>query len=159
MRYVRFLKPPRITTDKGTSKSHVSCLITLTSDLGDSFFPHNVELAAELLSPERDDEMCVWRTVQWTAGMRTLAISLPLKKSYASSPLRVRVGVEPKAQSDAFDELSHADAHGIVSAWSAEFNSPVNAEGAKLVQRRFKIGQGVVGVWEETGESIARHLW
>ncbi|KZM20967.1 uncharacterized protein EKO05_0008442 [Ascochyta rabiei] len=159
MRYVRFLKPPRITTDKGATKSHVFCLVTITSDLGDSFFPHHVELAAELVSPERGGEMCVWRTVQWAAGMRSLAISLPLKKSYASRALRVRVGVEPKAQSDALHDLSHPDAHGIVSAWSADFNSPPNAGGAKLVQRRFTIGQAVVSVWEETGESIARHLW
>ncbi|XPS79119.1 hypothetical protein M3J09_011106 [Ascochyta lentis] len=158
MRYLRFLKSPRITTDKGTNRTHVSCLITITSDLGDSFFPYHVELAAELISPA-GDEICVWRTVQWTAGMRSLAITLPLKKSYASSPLRVRVGVEPKAQSDDFNELSHADAHGIVSAWSADFNSPANPAGAKLVQRRFKMGEKVISVWEETGESIARHLW
>lgn len=164
MRYVRFLKTPRIVAEKGTNRSHVYCLITITSDLGDSFFPYDAELVAELIKPKpdfhsEDDEILVWRAVAWSAGMRTLAITLPLKKSYASSPLRVRVGIEHKAQYDTFDALSQADSQGIVSAWSAEFNSNGAKEAVKLVERRFKVAQRVISVWEETGESIARHLW
>ncbi|KAJ4312700.1 hypothetical protein N0V94_007301, partial [Neodidymelliopsis sp. IMI 364377] len=162
MRYIRFLKTPRIATDKGSPKSHVYCLVTITSDLGDSFFPYDVELAAELTSPNHDlhtDEVWVWRTVKWTAGMRTLAITLPLRKSYASGPLRVRVGVEPQASHDSYPELSQPDSQGIVSAWSAEFNTATgDKEAVKLVQRRFNIAQKTISVWEETGESIARHL-
>lgn len=163
MRYIRFLKAPRIITEKGTNKNHVYCLITITSDLGDSFFPYDVELAAELISPERDfqgDEVLVWRTIKWEASMRTLAITLPLKKSYVLGPLRVRVGVEPKVHNDTLDGLSQADSQGIVSAWSAEFsgtNGP--KEAVKLVERRFEVARKRIGVWEETGESIARHLW
>ena len=164
MRYIRFLKTPRIVTEKGTNKSHVYCLITITSDLGDSFFPYHAELVAELTSPrpdshDEDDELCVWRTVKWAAGMRTLALVLPLKKSYASSPLRVRVGVEPRAQYDTLVDLSQPDSQGIVSAWSADFNSNGTKEAAKLVERRFKVAHRRISVWEETGESIARHLW
>jgi hypothetical protein len=171
MRYIRFLKTPRIVAEKGSSKSHVYCLITITSDLGDSFFPHDVELAAELLAPknnsrgsqessdEEQEEVLVWRTVKWTAGMRTLGITLPLKKSYASRPLQVRVGLEPQNSYDVFDDLSQPDAHGIVSAWSAPFNIEGRKEAEKLVQRRFKIGRKVLRIWEETGESIDRHLW
>ena len=163
MRYIRFLKAPRIIADKGTNKSHVYCLITITSDLGDSFFPYDVELAAELISPERDfqgDEILVWRTIKWEAGMRTLAVTLPLKKSYVLGPLRVRVGVEPNVHHDTLDGLSQADSQGIVSAWSAELNGADGArEAVKLVERRFEVARKRISVWEETGESIARHLW
>jgi hypothetical protein len=158
MRYIRFLKTPRIVTEKGTGKTQIHCLITITSDLGDSFFPYNAELVAELINA-KDDEIIVWTTLAWAAGMRTLSITLPLKKSYASRPLRVRVGTEHHAQYDTFESLSQADAQGIASAWSAEFNCNGAKEAVKLVQRRFKIAHRVIRVWEETGESIARHLW
>lgn len=158
MRYIRFLKTPRIVTEKGTTKNQIYCLITITSDLGDSFFPHDAELVAELIDSKNDDVL-VWRTVAWAAGMRTLAVTLPLKKSYTSSPLRVRISTEPKAQYDTFENLSQSDSQGIVSAWSAAFNSNGAKEAVKLVERRFKVAQRVISVWEETGESIARHLW
>lgn len=165
MRYIRFLKTPRIIPEKGTARAHIYCLITVTSDLGDSFFPHDAELVAELIKPaprhvpSEDDEILVWRTAAWGADMRTLAITLPLKKSYASTPLRVRVGVEHRAQYDTLEALSQQDGQGIVSAWSADFNRNGVKEAVKLVERRFKIAHRVVSVWEETGESIARHLW
>ncbi|KAF1360382.1 hypothetical protein EJ07DRAFT_165529 [Lizonia empirigonia] len=142
MRYIRFLKPPRIATDKRTHKPVVACLITLTSDLGDSFFPHHVELAAELVAP----------------GTTPLAICLSLKKSYAAGPLRVRIGVEPQAAHDSLDDLSQPDSHGIVSAWSADFSAG-SPEAARRVERRFCFGGKMVCIWEETGDSIARHLW
>jgi hypothetical protein len=160
MRYIRFLKTPRIVTEKGTSKTHVYCLVTITSDLGDSFFPYDSELSAELISPSNNNEVLVWRTLKWAAGMRTLAVTLPLKKSYVSSTLQVRVGVEPTALYDEYTTLSQVDSQGVVSAWSVEFNtSKGDKEAEKLVERRFKVAHRVIGVWEETGESIARHLW
>lgn len=162
MRYVRFLKTPRITTEKGTNKSSVYCLINITSDLGDSTLPYDASLVAELISPERDfqgDEVLVERSLKWTADMRTLAVKLPLKQWHTSGPLRVRVGVKSKAHFDTFEELCNPESHGVVSAWSAEFNSKGNKEAVKLAERRFKIANRTIKVWEETGESIARHLW
>lgn len=159
MRYIRFLKTPRIVTDKGTTKSHVYCLITITSDLGDSFLPHHVELSAELTSPSHNNQVLVWRDVKWTAGMRTLPITLPITKSRASLPLQVRVGVEPSAAHDEYALLSEEDNHGVVSAWSAEFNTAESKEAKKLVERRFNVAGKTLCIWEETGESIARHLW
>jgi hypothetical protein len=161
MRYIRFLKTPRVVTEKGTSKKQISCLITITSDLGDSFLPYDLELSAELLSSQPSEETKVWRTVQWTAGMRSLPITFPLAKHCVTSKLRVRVGVEPKSTYDAFDKLSEEGTCGVVSAWSPRFD-PFASAGAteKLVERRFDLSGGhIVSICEETGESIARHLW
>jgi hypothetical protein len=161
MRYIRFLKTPRILTEKGTAKRHVYCLITVTSDLGDSFLPYDVELSAELISPQQDGRVLVWHTVQWTAGMRTLPITLPLPKAGTALPLCVRVGVEPKAAHDDYHSLSDIDSRGVVSAWSAGFSASAGShEAVKLVERRFGLSSTcTVSLWEETGESIARHLW
>lgn len=165
MRYIRFLKTPRLTPEKGTKKINVYCLITITSDLGDSTLPYDANLVAELISPERDfqgDEILASHSINWTADKRSLAITLPLKQWHTKGPLRVRIGVAPRAAFDSFSSLSGSDASGpaIVSAWSAEFNAEGGrGEAVKLVERRFKIGDRTIRVWEETGESIARHLW
>ncbi|KAF1830004.1 hypothetical protein BDW02DRAFT_602045 [Decorospora gaudefroyi] len=160
MRYVRFLKTPRVVAEKSTSRNEVCCLVTITSDLGDFFLPYDIELSAELLGCAGPKEyVLVWKTVQWTGGMRSLSIAIPLSKTQQSwAGLRVRVGAGPKRTHDDYASLSEQDARGVVSAWSATF-AP-NVEAQKLVERRFKPPQGPIsGIWEETGESIARHLW
>lgn len=160
MRYIRFLKPPRVVTVKSTSKQEISCLVTIASDLGDSFLPHDIQLSAELLSGP-SDEVVVWRTVQWSAGMRTLPITFPLANTRKSSKLRVRVGFGSKLKCDEYSMLSEDGACGVLSAWSSSFGvSAPTSEASKLVQRRFRLPSGsVVTMYEETGESIARHLW
>ncbi len=159
MRYVRFLKVPRVVAEKGTSSSQVQLLVTITSDLGDSFLPAGISLSAELLSSQSPEQVFVWKTVQWTDGMRALFITLPLRKSYAHLPLRVRVGLEPKSSYDDYRKLSSDNSYcGVVSTWSTEFSA--QADAAKLAERHFVLSDDdKVRIWEETGESIARHLW
>jgi hypothetical protein len=161
MRYIRFLKTPRVVTEKESSRSHISCLITITSDLGDSFLPYDVKLSAELLSSAPSEEVLVWQTLQWSAGMRSLSVTFPLAKSHATSKLCVRVGVGPKSAHDDYSSLSDDGSRGVVSAWSSDFLASRSASAAeKLVERRFSLTNGsTVSVLEETGESIARHLW
>ena len=160
MRYVRFLKTPRVVAEKGTDKHHIYCLVTITSDLGDSFLPYDVQLSAEVLSSDPSERILVWRTAHWSAGMRSLPITFPSPKSRASS-LRVRVGVESKSTFDEYSRLCEQENRGIVSAWSAPFTtSSGSGETVKLVERRFRLPDHTqVKIWEETGESIARHLW
>ncbi|EUC44520.1 hypothetical protein COCMIDRAFT_6130 [Bipolaris oryzae ATCC 44560] len=161
MRYLRFLKPPRILRDKTTNTASVACLVTLVSDLGDSFLPHPVHLAAELLLCTHDAEhVLVWTSVRWASGMRSLPIAVPLPKPHAlpSSLLRLRVGIGPGNSPDEYPALAGQDARGLVSAWSAHFT--LDDDAPKLVQRRFSLApHSDMAIWEETGESIARHLW
>ncbi|KAF1914975.1 putative methyltransferase-domain-containing protein [Ampelomyces quisqualis] len=161
MRYIRFLKTPRVVTEKGTSKRQISCLITITSDLGDSFLPYDVEMAAEVLSPPPSEEVLLWRNLQWKAGMRSLPVTFPLATNCKTSSLRIRVGYGSKSKHDDYKKLSENGACGVVSAWSPEFTPSLAAgEAEKLVGRRFELSEDhVVNIYEETGESIARHLW
>ena len=158
MRYIRFLKTPRVITGRNTAKSDVYCLVTLTSDLGDSTLPYGVQLSAELLAcTENAEHVLVWRTVQWTGGMRSLPITIPMQKTRSSS-FRLRIGVEPRRTYDEYASLLEQDARGVVSAWSAAFT--LREEALKLAERRFMLPTGTtINIWEETGESIARHLW
>ncbi|KAH9878490.1 hypothetical protein IAQ61_001762 [Plenodomus lingam] len=161
MRYVRFLKTPRIVlADKTTSRPHdVLCLVTITSDLGDSFLAAHAQLSAELLACDSSDneKLIVWSSVQWTPGMRSLPIRLPLPKSGVSTSLRLKVSTTPKSTCDEFQSLVSHHSNSIVSAWSAPFT--VSVEAPRLAERRFQLASTSLNVWEETGNSIARHLW
>jgi hypothetical protein len=161
MRYIRFLKTPRVVTEKGTLRKQISCLITITSDLGDSFLPYDVQLSAELLSSESTEAVVVWKTIQWSAGMRSLPVTFPLAKNRKSSGFRVKVGVEPKSTHDEYSKLSEEGTCSVVSAWTSPFDPfATNDNAEKLVERRFRLSNGLdVTICEETGESIARHLW
>lgn len=160
MRYIRFLKTPRSVHEKNSTNCYISCLVTITSDLGDSFSPNHVTLSAELCS-EASGEVLVKSTVQWTAGMRSLPISLALNNSRHPFPVLMRVGVVQRSSSDDYSILSAPNVCGVVSAWSAPLDLANGVEQAvKLVERRFSsFGKRNIRIWEETGESIARHLW
>jgi hypothetical protein len=161
MRYIRFLKTPRVVVEKETTRKQISCLITITSDLGDSFLPYDVQLSAELLSSQPTEEVVVWKTIQWSAGMRSLPVTFPLAKNRKFSAFRVKVGLEPKSKHDEYSKLSEEGTCGVVSAWTSRFDPfATNDNAEKLVERRFKLSNGLhVTICEETGESIARHLW
>jgi hypothetical protein len=161
MRYIRFLKTPRVVVEKETTRKQISCLITITSDLGDSFLPYNVQLSAELLSSQSTEEVVAWKTIQWSAGMRSLPVTFPLAKNRKFSAYRVKVGLEPKSTHDEYSKLSEEGTCGVVSAWTSQFDPfATNDNPEKLVERRFRLSSGlVVTICEETGESIARHLW
>ncbi|OCK82463.1 hypothetical protein K432DRAFT_349001 [Lepidopterella palustris CBS 459.81] len=160
MRYIRFLKPPRI-EGNNTSNKTLKALITITSDLGDTFLPDNLALAASLRPEGHDGDIYLCKTVQWTAGMRSLPIVFELTNANLDWPVRVHVGVKGNPASDCFGKRHKADPPSIISAWSGvldALNGVMEAE--KMVERRFTPLSGrTLSIWEETGESIARHLW
>jgi hypothetical protein len=166
MRYIRFLKPPRIETKKFRK---LSCLITITSDLGDSFLPYDLPLTAELCSfesgPHGKRVVFAQAEVDWTAGMRDLAIALPLDKTNVTWPARVRIGIRGAPAIDEYEALCAGGTCGVLSAWSAHLDASEGInEAARFVQRQIRpVASGdhgyVIRMWEETGESIACHLW
>ncbi|KAJ4300981.1 hypothetical protein N0V90_003070 [Kalmusia sp. IMI 367209] len=148
MRYIRFLKTPRIVKEKNQPSANVYCLITITSDLGDSFLPSDLTLSAELIEDtstlgitNETNNIIIWKTIKWSEGMRSLPVTLPLSRSYKEKgPLLVRIGAEPKSQYDEFERLLEDDTSGVVSAWSAPFNFIGSLEAVRTVERRFQVG-------------------
>jgi hypothetical protein len=69
--------------------------------------------------------------------------------------------LSPAENSHSLKTASKSRNGAQVNAWSSEFDPSSRAsEAEKLVERRFDIFKGpVVSIYEETGESIARHLW
>lgn len=158
--YIRFLKPPQqVPANRGLV--NVDCLITITNDLGDEFLWETVPLTAILLVENAKGCIpLVKKELDWESGRRDVKITFGSMKPVAqSSNVRVYVAMGPDADANGCT-LSESGVPPVIAAWSARFGGCYDAKAKKLVERRFHPGSGPpIAIWEETGESIARHLW
>jgi hypothetical protein len=156
MHYIRFLKPPKIQGNK------ICTLITITTDLGDDFCCQDVSLSATLR--RSTDSLSLLESAgvtefTWLAGMRSLPITIHIPKGFSLWPAIVFVQhLDPnKSGNCGFDKLPL-----IHAAASTELDPPRGIMMSERVVARFlpSTSQGNFNVFfEETGESIARHLW
>ncbi|KAF2433265.1 hypothetical protein EJ08DRAFT_72362 [Tothia fuscella] len=156
MRYIRFLKPPKI---KGNT---ITALITITSDLGESFFSERIQLTGAIHKAVPNGEIYQTKMFKWEEHMRSLVVEFNIKNSDIGWPARLHVSLRNVPHSDHFGKHdSGINLPNIVSAWS-DILDPTEgiSEATRTVERRFTALNGrVINIWEETGESIARHLW
>ncbi|RJE22962.1 hypothetical protein PHISCL_04689 [Aspergillus sclerotialis] len=160
--YIRFLKPPRIHREKARSLS-ISSLITVMTDLGDSFLAEDSDLVVSLIIEGSNKVLCQ-RTLNWKAGKRELPISLgplPEQLSQYSFILCVSTASPYHGKLQLADYLlGNSGIPLVISGWSPPFGGPQLSVAEKLVERRFGLEEGVtLRIWEETGNSIARHIW
>ncbi|EER28447.1 hypothetical protein D8B26_004795 [Coccidioides posadasii str. Silveira] len=155
--YIRFLKQPQITKKNGDS-FFITTLFTITTDLGDSFLAEDVQLGATVqfarpIAPLK-------QAVCWQAGSREQKLTFgPIRRDLTNCTVQLCVRSVTEVM-DA-DSLNGPHIPRVVSAWSPLFEiSPGKRSVEKLVLRRFqpKIG-AELKIWEETGNSIARHIW
>lgn len=155
--YLRFLKPPKLNIQKGS----VRALLTVTTDLGDDFYPGDLILYAIAVAAERkSDWQSAWQIVKWKSGMRTVWIEI---KGIGSSPpelLRLNVNTRQTVLADIAQVDRLPD---ILSARSESFGRGAGWEKVQAddrIERRFKTEAGQERVvYEEIGESVARHIW
>jgi hypothetical protein len=147
--HIRFLKAPRVV--KVTSHSvSVNALITLTTDLGDTFLHSDMELMARLVVSNDPHQSLCSQSLSWHKGYRELSINqtAPLLPNASSLRLHVHHPYEttwlPR----------------ILDVWSAPFEPVAGSRAEALVERQFSIPHlPLLRIWEETGNSIARHIW
>ncbi|CAG8220684.1 unnamed protein product [Penicillium nalgiovense] len=152
--YVRFLKPPRIQQQKGST--YLSALICITTDLGDSFLAEDVDL---MVIAENSSRVTFQKSTKWNASNRELAITLgPLPSNLAQQSIVLTVQV-PHPSGHLISQYPPIPL--VVAATSAPFG-PRSTPAEKLVQRRIQYSgcePFPMKIWEETGNSIARHIW
>ncbi|MCJ1431753.1 hypothetical protein MMC27_001108 [Xylographa pallens] len=155
--YIRFLKVPKIFPLTVGADFTVKTTITLTSDLGDEFLAQDIGLFAYLDCNGVID--CSPLRPEWKAGMRALPFEFCVNKKSMAGPLRLCIsGHRPTAA----DQLSTTRMPELVSAWSGFFDVSGSREAPRKIERRFDLnisGCAELSIWEETGESIARHIW
>lgn len=142
----------------------LKAVITITTDLGETFYLDDISLAASLRSPEPDGDLYLRRSIAWTGGMRSLAITMDITHSEVEWPASLHVGLRSKRAhlSDHFETLNKAnEMPAIISVWSEPLHPTKGSfHTSKRVERHFMpLSNRSLHIFEDTGESIARHLW
>lgn len=150
--YIRFLKTPKF-----YQKGHVRALITITTDLGDDFYPTDLTLYAIIVATESEENrMSKWQTVKWKGGMRNLWVDIV--NLGAGPPVGLRLVVNSKQSREGISVLLE-DIPEILGVWSDTFDWD-KYQASNVIERRYRTDSGHErAVLEETGESIARHIW
>jgi hypothetical protein len=153
--YIRFLKTPRLQKQK-TGTLSASALICITTDLGDAFLAQDEDLLGTLRLAGNGKAVC-----QWQGGKRELPVALgPLPASIVQQSLIMEIASRASQAVGTDSLLNQDDIPLVVSGWSAPFGGSQSVAADKLIERRFSVNQTVqLNIWEETGNSIARHIW
>lgn len=152
--YIRFLKLPKVADRDG--KLSVKALITIATDLGESFFNGRLTVVASIRSINLD-YVYLQRTYEWESQRRVLGIELSFRAKDVVWPVRVHVG---PANGEAIYSIGSERIPAVVSIWSDYFciSGPVLEN--RYVKRTFALDDhSLLHIWEESTESIARHIW
>lgn len=152
--YIRFLKPPRFTqVTKDPRRPVLSTLITITTDLGDAFYPGDVCIYVAMADHATVKPL---GTACWRSGMRCLQVDKEVPRKEMIFPIRILFTCNESLK---VDSLQLGQLPDIVSAWTDDFGGP-DGLNADLIIRQFLVPNGqVLNICEENGESIAHHIW
>ncbi|KAH7323625.1 putative methyltransferase-domain-containing protein [Rhexocercosporidium sp. MPI-PUGE-AT-0058] len=165
MHYIRFLKSPKNIKDS-RGVHHLSAVITITTDLGDSFLYSDLPLLVELediygnkLVNGGKAKEYLWKS---SDGFKGLPIEIPIGIQTIRAGAEANIVVRAKEDLHMVESFGHAlgykphcteDEGGVVTLRG-------NTKRSGMVERVFKYGDGrKIEIWEEAGESIARHIW
>ncbi|TEY71516.1 hypothetical protein BOTCAL_0091g00010 [Botryotinia calthae] len=171
MHYIRLFKQPRLVPIASSASSSspriLSAKITITTDLGESYLMSDVKLRAEVevdgISLGSGKEY-IWKG---TNGMRSLEIQIPIKVQRGVEQWTTMI-VRPAENIygvDSFEDVLGISQNegGIVKVRSRSIDLKTGATRSEgMAERVFSTGYGrrdKIRIWEETGESIARHIW
>ncbi|BFZ62705.1 hypothetical protein YB2330_003815 [Saitoella coloradoensis] len=166
--HCRFLKAPVTKLEAKGPKSAVwtiTAVVTLTTDLGETFYEENATLEAVLYrhGPGNAETAILSKTVDWTFPMRALKVVLQVDATNCNPKQQYALKVGEKERKGARDALGqYMMARGqtsVLPIWSLPFKLGQKTK-ELFVERRLRIREDrVLKVVEETGESIARHIW
>ncbi len=168
MHYIRFLKSPKI-AGEGDQKA-LMAKITITTDLGDSFLAADVGVDVCVVGTDGESVLGPGKEHVWKGreGMRSLEVKLPMKRVRKVDIVRMCVCATGEAYIDTFGSVVGLDHQsrelenkgGVVTARSLEIDvRSGQIIGTGMVERVFRNERAEIHIWEETGESIARHVW
>lgn len=179
MHYVRFLKPVEV----DLQLSQIKTLIYITSDLGDSLFPGSIALSASIVTPKsiqsiklqhgrRFDrvmggELYSRTILEWTPQSRVLPVKVDINQATYNFGreyvLEIRTLTPQESKIHAYNGNVKLIMPHVVGAISGgfqimSFNHILERDYRRLVSFPFSKLQPMY-MWEEGGESIARHVW
>ncbi len=177
MHYIRFLKLPKVA--KGHRLNDAATLaakVTITTDLGESFLAIDTDILVDLVSSKSNKilsgkaKMFAWKGKN---GMRILDVSMPIPVNRDAENECIQMVVYSREKNHRIGHLEDVltsscqegdiddDSGGVVSVRSGEIEvagSEKQAAGMEERVLQFR-SDARIHIWEETGHSIARHVW
>ena len=176
MHYIRFLKSPKLVRERKDvrdGRQTIDAKVTVTTDLGESFLAADIGLVACLVDGDGKNTFGLGKEYIWKGrnGMRSLDVSIPLPRGLRVGV--VRMVVSPKEEPykvGTFEQvlggevIRDDEAGGVVAVRSMDISLQDGKPlGTGMAERVFTSTTGdaanEIHIWEETGESIARHVW
>jgi len=152
--YLRFLRTPQV-ADVSKKTIEISAVTAITTDLGDSFLSQDVTIVARVVDATSHGEILSSLEVPWTIGARAAKIKLQCNAKHTSRLVHLHLTTR-----DTISAHSSCQVPAVLDVWSSPFNIKAKAKADLLVERRIQLqGRSQVRIWEETGDSIARHIW
>jgi len=152
--YLRFLRTPQA-ADVSKKCVHISAVAAVTTDLGDSFLSQDVTIVARIVDATKGGQTLCSSEVPWKNGLRAAKITLPCNAQLAGRLAQVHLTTQDTISAHASCEMP-----AIVDVWSSPFTIKPKLKTEPVVERRVQLkGKSQARIWEETGDSIARHIW
>ena len=148
--YIRFLKTPQV-VGGAAGPFTVTSLITIESDLGDSFLDAEAKLDVRVILSAGDEPTIYRQQSVWRNDFRELSLRVLISSIHGDESLKLHVSQSGQLQSSIAP---------ILAAWSGPFRLAPGCRADSVVERRFtQPNSPTLRIWEETGNSIARHVW
>ncbi|RYP47346.1 hypothetical protein DL768_006597 [Monosporascus sp. mg162] len=184
MHYIRLLRPPTVDTSN-PSDPVLSVLLTITTDLGDSFlypdnpivlvfwFPVDNHQKASLRNGPVLEPLDSGRPVMWEAGMRVLNLKFHFPKKALDCKASLKISaLERDQQIVSLSESRYLlpwrvkddgrQSQGLIADLTIEFDSGVFSASVRKLACQYKpheLHSVTIAIEEDIGESIARHIW
>ncbi len=161
MYYVRFLKAPQLNSIAGRPRAcEVKSLITITSDLGDEFYPSDANITAYIVSNDFEEMVLIRRQgFRWKAHARVLPLRLEVQLVDPSQEMRLVVILHDGKVREHNLEVDLGALPSALPAWSEDFSLQAKVADMALFRRFLSCQGGVISIREGFGDSIARHIW
>lgn len=152
--YIRLLRTPQVAevSKKGIA---VTAVAAVTTDLGDAFLAAQTALVARLVDATNTGEILFATDLQWNVHSRAVKLNLVCPDKLVGRLVVVHVTTRETIAS-----LNKEEAPSIMDIWSETFTLKSKQRTEPLVERRIPLaGKSKLRMLEETGDSIARHVW
>lgn len=151
--YIRFLRTPQTQASKKTID--ITAVVAVTTDLGDAYYSLDADLVVEVVEANRPHGILHSQVFPWQASSRALKTNVNCPGKYTSRSARLHVTT--KATQSTY---SSSAVPKILDVWSDTFVLSDKQRTEPIVERELLLpNKSHIRMWEETGDSIARHVW
>ena len=151
--YIRFLSTPQVAVTQKRIVT-ISAPVAVTTDLGDSYLMQDAELLVRVIDV-KTTSLVLEQKARWQGGARALKTAVQYNGKYVGRLVCMHITTTETQRS-----IEAKNIPKIMDVWSHEFilNDKTRSEPKVSREIHTNFG-GKLCIWEETGDSIARHVW